>query len=145
MSKKTHREEADSKEEIVEHQEAPNLVFPSVYCISTSYCLYMLDCLPKSTLTSKLEERINFYKSFSPKELQVEKLVTMETLQGVGLIASHEGVTHLSIKESVQEARRADLYEVKEAITVITIEEALKLVKADEKWLEIGGDNSRKA
>uniref|UniRef100_A0A803PTP1 Uncharacterized protein n=1 Tax=Cannabis sativa TaxID=3483 RepID=A0A803PTP1_CANSA len=67
---------------------------------------------------------------------QVEDLVTMENLREVGLIAPHQDITHLSVKESVQESLKGDLEEVGEAIEVITAKEDLKAVKADEQWLE---------
>uniref|UniRef100_A0A803P9E1 Uncharacterized protein n=1 Tax=Cannabis sativa TaxID=3483 RepID=A0A803P9E1_CANSA len=93
----------------------------------------------------ELEEMINFCQSFSSKEFHVEKLMTTENLQEVGLIASHQDVAHLSLKETMQDAQWGDPDEVKEAITVITAKEALKAVKADENGWRIGGDNSQKA
>uniref|UniRef100_A0A803PKW6 Uncharacterized protein n=1 Tax=Cannabis sativa TaxID=3483 RepID=A0A803PKW6_CANSA len=80
--------------------------------LTLSWDFNLANCLHQSPLTPELEERINFYKSFSPKELQVEKLMTRKNLW--------EG----------------DSDEFKDAITVITTEEALKAVKANEQWLE---------
>uniref|UniRef100_A0A803QHM4 Uncharacterized protein n=1 Tax=Cannabis sativa TaxID=3483 RepID=A0A803QHM4_CANSA len=70
----------------------------------------------KSTLKPELKERVNFYKSFSPQELQVEGLVTTSNLQEVDLIAPHQDIAHLSMKETVYEALKGDPEDVREAI-----------------------------
>uniref|UniRef100_A0A803Q5T7 Uncharacterized protein n=1 Tax=Cannabis sativa TaxID=3483 RepID=A0A803Q5T7_CANSA len=97
------------------------------------YCFYTSSFPLKRVLTltldfsiAKLETKQDFYDSLSEEELQVGELVTTKNLQEAGLVAPHQSIDSLTMKDSVRDLFHGDPSDVKEAIVVIIAEEALK-------------------